>query len=161
MARNAIRKRRIPNRHLAAREGATLVEILLATLLAALAVAIAYPSLHRGLAGVQLWTEIDDARSFLVRAQQVADRRQQAVLVRIDPGAGRIDAVCEDGRWERALAFATPLRIARPAEFRTAVLYPGGLLADLQFMLRWRDGPCRGFRVDVRRGTFVEVDDCE
>ncbi len=161
MARNASGKCGMPHKHSAATAGATLLEVLLATLLATLAVAIAYPSLNRGLARVQLRTGVDEARSFLVRAQQVADRRQQAVLVRIDPEAGRMDAVCEDGRWERALAFAAPLRIARPVEARSAVLHPGGLLADLQFVLRLQDGMCSGFRVDVRQGMFAEWGDCE
>ena len=151
----------MPHQHPAGTMGATLLEILLATVLATLAVAIAYPSLNRELARVQLRTQVDKARSFLVRAQQVADRRQQAVLVRIDPEAGRLDAVCEDGRWERVLAFAAPLRIALPSETTSAVLHPGGLLTDLQFVLRAQVGGCGGFRVDVHQGIFEELGDCE
>ena len=138
-----------------AASGATLMEVVIATALAALALAISYPALERGLEGMRLRTAAEQAGELLVSAQLYADRQREAVLMQIDPPSGQILATSESGRWERNLSLREPIRIAVPPTNRAILLHPGDLLPDLEISLAARGPASAGFRADPLQGAVT------
>ena len=138
-----------------AESGATLVEAVTATALAALALAISYPALERSLEGIRLRTAVEQAGELLISAQLYADRQREAVLLQIDPLSGQMLVTSESSRWERNLSFREPIRITVPPANRKILLHPGELLPNLEISLAAR-GPGRvGFRVDPLHGEVT------
>lgn len=140
-----------------ARAGLTLLELLVATTLAGLALAVSYPGLDRALDGVRLRSASDAAGTLLLQAQQYADRNRVAVAIRVDPEANLIEAGTGDGAWHRELEFQPPVRIDLPGRALTVVLRPGDLPPDLTVALAARGGRRVGFSVDPLDGTLREL----
>ena len=138
-----------------AESGATLVEAVIATALAALALAISYPALERSLEDIRLRTAAEQAGELLISAQLYADRQREAVLLQIDPLSGQMLVTSESSRWERNLSFREPIRITGPPANRKILLHPGELLPSLEISMAAR-GPARvGFRADPLHGAVT------
>ncbi len=138
-----------------AASGATLMEAVIATALAAIALAISYPALARGLEGIRLRTAAEQAGELLISAQLYADRQREAVLLQIDPPSGQVLATSKSSRWERNLSFREPIRITVPAVNRNILLHPGELLPDLEISLAARGTASAGFRADPLQGAVT------
>ena len=134
--------------------GSTLLEAIVAMTLVFLALGIAYPAVVEGLDVVRLRTSLDQVKTFVLGAQQFADRHRQAVLLRIDPVSGRIVSLSEDGRLERSLSLLPTIRIYEPAQPLDVILLPGAGLPSLQVALGSGRGARDGFQVDPFRETF-------
>lgn len=134
--------------------GVTLLEAVLAATLMALALAVAYPALDRGLEGVRLRALADEAATLLLEAQREANRSHEPVLVRIAVEPGAIRAVSADGGWRRELSLPRSVRFAAPSEPASLVLHPGGVLPGVDIGLRGRGPAGAGFRVDPLDGAL-------
>lgn len=139
------------------RAGVTLLEVLVATTLAGLALAVAYPGLDRALDGIRLRSASDAAGTLLLQSQQHADRNRVAVAVRIDPSASLIQAGTGDGAWHRELEFQPPVRIVLPDRELTVVLHPGDMPPNLTVALAARGDGRVGFSVDPLDGTLRDL----
>ena len=139
------------------RAGVTLLEVLVATTLAGLALAVSYPGLDRALDGIRLRSASDAAGTLLLQSQQYADRNRVAVAVRIDPSAGLIQAGTGDGAWHRELEFQPPVRIVLPDRELTVVLRPGDMPPNLAVALAARGDGQVGFSVDPLDGTLRDL----
>lgn len=137
--------------------GVTLLELLVATTLAGLALAVSYPGVDRALDGVRLRSASDAAGTLLLQAQQYADRNRVAVAVRIDPSASLIQAGTGDGAWHRELAFQPPVRIVLPDQDLTVILRPADVPPNLTVALAARGDGRVGFRVDPLDGTLRDL----
>ena len=137
--------------------GVTLLEVLVATTLAGLALAVSYPGVDRALDGVRLRSASDSAGTVLLQAQQYADRNRVAVAVRIDPSASLIQAGTGDGAWHRELAFQPPVRIVLPDRELTVILRPADLPPHLTVALAARGDGRVGFSVDPLDGTLRDL----
>lgn len=137
--------------------GVTLLEVLVATTLAGLALAVSYPGVDRALDGVRLHSASDAAGTLLLQAQQYADRNRVAVAVRIDPSASLIQAGTGDGAWHRELAFQPPVRIVLPDRELTVILRPADLPPHLTVALAARGDSRVGFSVDPLDGTLRDL----
>lgn len=140
-----------------ARTGLTLLEVMVATTLAGLALAVSYPGVDRALDGIRLRSASDAAGTLLIQSQQYADRNRVAVAVRIDPSANLIEAGTGNGPWHRELAFRPPVRIVVPDRELTLVLRPGDLPPDLTVALAARGDGRVGFSVDPLDGTLRDL----
>lgn len=136
--------------------GVTLLEALVALILIGLAAAISFPAASAGIEAARVRTAADEAKTFLLEAQQFADRYRQAVLLRVDPANGRIAAHSADGEWTRMLAFDSRLRINVPEEVLETVLRPGAALPPLSLAVVGAGGQHSGFRVNGLLGDLVE-----
>ena len=134
--------------------GSTLLEAIVAMAIVSLALGIAYPAVVGGLDVMRLCASSDEVKTFVLGAQQFADRHRQAVLLRIDPVSGRIVTVSEDGRQKRSLNLSPPIRIYEPAQPLDVILLPGSGLPGLHVALVSDRGARDGFQVDPLRGTF-------
>lgn len=139
------------------RAGVTLLEILVATTLAGLALAVAYPGLDRALDGVRLRSASDAAGTLLLQSQQYADRNRTAVAIRIDPSAGLIQAATDDGTWHRELAFRPPVRIVSPDQELAVILRPADLPPNLTIAFAVPGERRLGFSVDPLDGTLRDL----
>ncbi len=136
--------------------GVSLIEAVIVTALAALALAISYPAVDRSLDGLRLRTAAEEAGEFLISAQQYADRNREAVLLQIDPPSRRMLVTSASSNWQRNLAFREPVRFTVPANRRSVLLHPGDLLPNLAISLAAR-GPGRaGFQVDPLGGVLTD-----
>ena len=126
----------------------------MAMAIVSLALGIAYPAVVEGIDVARLRASSDQVRTFVLGAQQFADRHRQAVLLRIDPVSGRIVSLGEDGRPERVLNLPPTLRIYEPAQPLDVILFPGAGLPSLRVALVSGRGVRDGFQVDPFRGTF-------
>jgi len=106
--------------------GVTLLEMLVVVTLIALIAGISYPSIASGLDSLRLRSASDSIVSFLNTALDRADRRQQAVEIRISPGENALAARSADHVFSRELQLAGNVHIANPAEPRRFLVYPGG-----------------------------------
>lgn len=140
-----------------AQSGLTLLEVVVATTLAGLALAVSYPGLDRALDGIRLRSASDAAGTLLIQSQQYADRNRVAVAVRIDPSANLIEAGTGNGAWHRELAFRPPVRIVVPDRELTVVLRPADLPPDLTVALAARGDGRIGFSVDPLDGTLRDL----
>ncbi len=136
--------------------GATLLEALIAITLVGLAAAISFPAASAGVDAVRVRTAADEAKTFLLSAQQFADRHRQAVLVGIDPRLRRMTAHSADGQWTPSLAFDTRLRIDVPATTHETVVQPGAALPPLSLALVTKGGQRAGFRVGGLLGDLAD-----
>lgn len=138
-----------------AASGTTLMEAVIATALAALALAISYPAVERGLAAIRVRTAAERAGELLISAQLYADRQREAVLFQIDPPSGQLIATSEDSRWGRSLSLREPIRITVPTAEQSILLHPGDLLPDLEVTLAGRGPASAGFRADPLQGSLT------
>jgi prepilin-type N-terminal cleavage/methylation domain-containing protein len=138
--------------------GITLIELLIVMALIALMVSISYPTLTRGLDGVQLKTSVGQAGSFFSRVRQAADRRQQPVQLTVDPKKNRLIAIAVDGGWDDQLAFQNRIRVAFPAQPVSLMLYPGHPAPRFRLLLANESGGRDGLQVNVFTGVAENWD---
>lgn len=136
--------------------GVTLLEALVAIALVGLAAAISFPAASAGVDAIRVRTAADQGKTFLLNAQQFADRHRQAVLVTIDPSLGRMTAHSADGKWTRSLGFDTRLRIDVPGTTFETVVQPGAALPPLSVALITEGGQRSGFRVGGLLGDLSD-----
>ena len=132
-----------------------MIEVAVATAIIALALAISYPSVSEGIEAARLRTAADRAGTLLLDCQQFASRHRQAVLVSIVPGLSRIEALSEDGAWQRTLDLPKSLRIVAPAKRATLIVQPWGALPQVQLAIASSRGARSGFRTDPLEGTIL------
>ena len=134
--------------------GATLVEVIAASAIIALALAISYPTAIEAVESARARAWAERARAFVVSAGHLADRHRQAVLLRIRPDAHRLESQREDGRQGRSLEFPPSLRVVEPTGDLDAVILPGGSLPAVGIVLATGRGARAGFRVDPLAGRI-------
>lgn len=145
----------------ASRRGATLIEALVACALLAMAAAISFPAAADAVESARLRAALGRSRAFLVAASHFADRERQAVLVRVLPSEGALQAVSEDGRWKRELSLPPAVSLVEPSAPVQLVLRPGGAMPAVRIVLASPSGRRAGFQADPMRGavqawSFIE-----
>ena len=133
--------------------GITLIELMVVMGIIALMVSIAYPTLTRGLDGIQLKTSVAQAGAFFNSVRQAADRRQQPVQLTVDPEQNRLIAVAVDGGWDDQLAFDNRIRVVFPAQPASLILYPGHPAPRFRLLLANESGGREGLQVNVFTGV--------
>lgn len=83
--------------------GITLIEMLVAMGIAAMVLAISFPSFTRGLDGIRLRAAGERVAAFLNAARNRAERTQAPVEIVIDPARGLLTAQAAGGDWDRRL----------------------------------------------------------
>jgi len=128
----------------------------------ALLAGLAYPSAVAGLDSLRLRSAASQVASFLNTAMDRAERRQQAVELRISPGEDALGARSADSSFTTVMSLPDSIAIAsieppvvnaesqnQPRRF---LLYPGGTLPRIAIELVTRDGRKRRVRVDPITG---------
>jgi prepilin-type N-terminal cleavage/methylation domain-containing protein len=133
--------------------GVTLLEMLIVVTLIALVAGISYPSIASGLDSLRLRSACDSTVAFLNTALDRADRRQQAVEIRISPGENLLTARSADNGFARELRLPENIAMANPSEPRRFLLYPGGAIPAIQIELAARGGRRRKISVDPITGV--------
>ena len=136
--------------------GITLLEALVAITLVGLAAAISFPAASAGIEAARVRSAADEAKTFLLNAQQFADRRRQAVVVQINPTLSQIAAHSADGKWSRLLTFDSRLHIAVPDRAFVTVVQPGAALPPVSLAFVAEGGQRSGFRVGGLLGNLME-----
>ena len=132
--------------------GATLIEALVACALVAMAMAISFPAAADAVESARLQTALGRSRAFLVSANHFADRYRQAVLLRGLPSEGTLQAVSEDGRWNRELSLPRDVSLVEPSAPWQLVLRPGDAMPAVRIVLASASGRRAGFQADPVRG---------
>ena len=132
------------------------------TIIAIMAGAV-YPSVASSLDGIRLSTSADDVVAFLNGAVERANRRQVAVEVIIDAGAGRLTVHSTEASFARQLELPPNILIkailpeivggvsdGRPRAF---YIYPGGTVPRVGVLLANHNGAQRLVRIDPITGA--------
>lgn len=147
------------------RAGVTLIEMLIVLALIGLMTAISYPAVAAGVERLRLRSASDSLMAFFNSALNWAERRQQAVLVVIDPAGNRLYARSEKPGYERELVFSEGVRIGsiQPGDWRDEseprriVFYPGGAPPRVVVGLVNRRGAVETVRIDPVTGVPESV----
>lgn len=147
------------------RAGVTLIEMLIVLALIGLMTAISYPAVAAGVERLRLRSASDSLMAFFNGAMNWAERRQQAVLVVIDPGGNRLYARSEKPGYERQLVFSEGVRVGsiQPSHWRDEdeprriVFYPGGAPPRVAVELVNRRGAVETVRIDPVTGVPESV----
>ncbi len=118
--------------------------------------AIAYPNVTSGLEGIRLKTTVDRAGQFWIEARQHADRYQTPVQVTVDPEKSQARAAAAAGDWRAEFPLHASLKIAKPAEKATYVLYPGAPSPEFRLLLQGETGGRAGVKINVFTGVPEE-----
>jgi len=124
--------------------------------LAAMVMAISFPSIASGLDGVRLQSSGRRLAAFLNTARQRAERDQAPVEITVDSGRNQVRAMPVTGRWEQSLELADGVRIlGEPGEesVRRWMVYPNVPPPRLRVRLGAGRGRSLGVEVDPLSGT--------
>jgi prepilin-type N-terminal cleavage/methylation domain-containing protein len=142
--------------------GVTLIELLIVMTIVALLAGLAYPSAVAGLDSLRLRSAASQMASFLNAAMDRAERRQQAVELRISPAEDALGARSADSSFAAVMSLPDSIAIAaiEPAMInaegqnqpRRFLLYPGGTLPRIAIELVTREGRKRRVTVDPVTG---------
>lgn len=132
--------------------GVTLLEMLIVVTLIALLAGVSYPSISSGIESLRLRSASDSIVAFLNTAIDRADRRQQAVEIRISPRENGLSARSADAVFARDLALPPDVHMANPSDARF-LLYPGGTVPPITIELVSTGGRHRIVRVDPITGV--------
>jgi prepilin-type N-terminal cleavage/methylation domain-containing protein len=133
--------------------GVTLLEMLIVVTLIALVAGISYPSVSSGLDSLRLRSASDAMVAFLNTALDRADRRQQAVEIRISPRENLLTARSADNGFVRELHLPENISIVNPNEPHRFLLYPGGSVPAIQVEVGTLGGRRRRVSVDPITGV--------
>jgi len=133
--------------------GVTLLEMLIVVTLIALVAGISYPSVSSGLDTLRLRSASDAMVAFLNTALDRADRRQQAVEIRISPKENLLTARSADNGFARELHLPENISFVNPTEPRRFLLYPGGSVPAIQVDVATLGGRRRRVSVDPITGV--------
>jgi prepilin-type N-terminal cleavage/methylation domain-containing protein len=133
--------------------GVTLIEMLVVVTLIALVAGLTYPSVTGGLDSLRLRSGSDAMVGFLNVALDRADRRQQAVEIRIEPKENSLTARSADNQFARELHLPERVHISNPTEMRRFLLYPGGAIPAIQIEIATEAGRHRIVSVDPMTGV--------
>lgn len=133
--------------------GITLLEMLIVVTLIALVAGISYPSVASGLESLRLRSASDSMVAFLNTALDRADRRQQAVEIRISPKEKLLAARSADNGFARELHLPDNISILNPTDPRRFLLYPGGSVPAIQIEVATQGGRRRRVSVDPITGV--------
>lgn len=134
-------------------DGVTLIELLVVVTLIALVAGLSYPSITGGLDSLRLRSASDAMVGFLNVALERADRRQQAVEIRVSPKENMLAARSADNGFARVLGLPERVHIASPAEMRRFLLYPGGSVPAIRIEIETENGRHRIVSVDPVTGV--------
>ncbi len=155
-----------PAIHRRGTRGVTLMEMLVVALLISLVIGLTLPSATSGLDSIRLRAACDNVASFLNRAVNRSERRQEVVEIRINKEENAIWArstavgfvnklPLEDGVTILAVLPAVP---GDPNQPRSFLIYPGGNIPRFGLLIANRNGVQRIIRVDPLTGVpQVEV----
>ena len=142
--------------------GVTLIELLIVMTIVALLAGLAYPSAVAGLDSIRLRSTASQVASFLNTAMDRAERRQQAVELRIAPQENALGARSADSSFAAVMSLPDSIAIAsieppvvnpegqnQPRRF---LLYPGGTLPRIAVELVTKEGRKRRVEVDPITG---------
>jgi prepilin-type N-terminal cleavage/methylation domain-containing protein len=141
--------------------GVTLIEMLIVVTLMALVAGLSYPSVSSGVDSLRLRSASDSIVAFLNTALDRADRRQQAVEIRISPRENSMTARSADLGFVRRLDVPDPVRIisvsppapVAPDETRRFLIYPGGGAPRIGVEIATREGRKRLVSIDAFTGV--------
>lgn len=135
--------------------GVTLIEMLIVVTIIALLAGITYPSIASGIESLHLRSASDSIVAFLNTAIDRADRRQQAVEIRISPRENGLSARSADAAFARDLYLPPDVRMVNPAESKRFLLYPGGTVPAIAIELVSAGGRHRTVRIDPVTGVPI------
>jgi len=127
--------------------------MLIVVTLIALVAGISFPSIASGVESLRLRSASDSMVAFLNTALDRADRRQQAVEIRISPKENLLTARSADNGFARELHLPDNVNITNPSEPRRFLLYPGGSVPAIQVDLATQGGRHRRVSVDPITGV--------
>jgi prepilin-type N-terminal cleavage/methylation domain-containing protein len=133
--------------------GVTLLEMLIVVTIVALLAGVTYPSIAAGLDSLRLRSASDSIVAFLNTALDHAERRQQAVEIRIAPRESDLSARSADAGFSRDLRLPNTVRIVNPADARRFLLYPGGSVPAITIDLATPGGRHRTVSIDPITGV--------
>src|SRR5580698_3334258 len=133
--------------------GVTLLEMLIVVTLIALVAGLSFPSVAAGLESLRLRSASDATVAFLNTALDRADRRQQAVEIRISPRENMLTARSADNVFVREVHLPENVSIINPNEPRRFLLYPGGSIPAIQVEIATQGGRRRRISVDPITGV--------
>jgi type II secretory pathway pseudopilin PulG len=125
--------------------------MLIVVTLIALVAGISFPSVASGVETLRLRSASDAAVAFLNTALDRADRRQQAVEIRILPKENLLTARSADNGFARELHIPDNVSVA--GEARRFLLYPGGSVPPIQVELSTAGGRHRRVSIDPMTGV--------
>jgi type II secretory pathway pseudopilin PulG len=125
--------------------------MLIVVTLIALVAGISFPSIASGVESLRLRSASDSIVAFLNTALDRADRRQQAVEIRISPKENLLTARSADNGFARELHLQDNVSI--DGEPRRFLLYPGGSVPAIQVELSTQGGRRRRVSVDPITGV--------
>ena len=142
--------------------GVTLIEMVVVVTVIGLIVAVVAPSMAAGLDSVRMASASDSVATFLNGAVNRAERRQQAVELRIAPQENALGARSADSSFAAVMSLPDSIAIAsieppvvnpegqnQPRRF---LLYPGGTLPRIAVELVTKEGRKRRVEVDPITG---------
>ncbi len=127
--------------------------MLIVVTLIALVAGISFPSIASGVESLRLRSASDAMVAFFNTALDHADRRQQAIEIRISPKENLLTARSADNGFARELHLPDNVSIANPTEPRRFLLYPGGSVPAIQVELATHGGRHRRVSVDPITGV--------
>jgi prepilin-type N-terminal cleavage/methylation domain-containing protein len=143
-----------------ASRGITLIEMMVVVAIIGLIVAVAAPSVSAGLDSVRLTTAADSVATFLHRAVNRAQRRQEPVELVISIPESKLSLYSNDPGFVRELKMPEGVRIEalEPREeedgdgLRRLILMPGASAPGIGIELATRHGGKRLIRLDPMTG---------
>lgn len=133
--------------------GVTLLEMLIVVTLIALVAGLSFPSVSSGIESLRLRSASDSIVALLNTALDRADRRQQAVEIRISPKENALSARSADMGFVRELTLPETIHIVNPTEMRRFLLYPGGAVPQIAVEIATKSGRRRQVEVDPITGV--------
>jgi prepilin-type N-terminal cleavage/methylation domain-containing protein len=129
--------------------GVTLLELLVVLAIVAIMVAVSFPALTAGLAGVRLASAAGTTASFLTSTMNTVERREQAAAIVIAPHENTIDVFTEASGEKPAKHLELPPGVTIEGDEPTRfALYPGGAFPRMRIVLRSEKGGRRSVEID-------------
>jgi prepilin-type N-terminal cleavage/methylation domain-containing protein len=129
--------------------GVTLLELLIAVAIIAVIVSVSAPGLTTGLATVRLSSASGDTATFLTRAMNNVERREQPAAIVILPASNAIQVFTAASNQKPAGELRMPQGIAIEGDdARRFVLYPGGVVPRIMITLKNEKGARRSIVID-------------
>jgi len=138
------RRNRLPHTR-----GVTLLEMLIVIAIIGTIVAISFPSLTSGLAGVRLASASSQVASFLTSSMNTVERHEQPAVIMVSPKENRLDVFTAASGEKPSGTYLPPSGISFEGdEPHRYLLFPGGAFPRISLVLRNDRGSRRSVEID-------------